>query len=485
MKNISNYISIAIFLILSLSVHAQVGINETQTPPDPSAMLDVKSSDKGFLTPRMTEVERNAIDGPATGLLIYQTNGDSGFYYNSGLPTSPEWSRIGSEENNPILKDNRIPIDEAAVFGDYKNASTMYAISEPGSYYLTKNIELSSSGMNNSSKSVRGILIDADNVTLDLNGFSMIGDKPSPPSPLTYPVDGTGSGNSSAIQMFGSKHHLTIKNGNISNWQGYGVSGPTSSFNLVQDIHVSNINKEGIQLDNHNLIMDCTAYYSGKNGIEADQANNFIRCRSVSNQYDGIDGTAGSQFINCTAIGNQDMGISALGVGCFVLSCTATENQGEGLRVGSESYILKCNVYDNSSDGIRLSSECTVESCVTAYNEGHGIYSASTRSRILNNVSHENDLSGIYCSGTQTLIQDNRVTDNDDIGIFVVSNDCFVFRNVASGNIDDTSNNGGDAYDNNMEIDPDSNFGPIINVAGMGDISTISGADHPKANFIF
>ena len=47
-----------------------------QTNVDPSAALEVDSTTKGFLPPRMTEVQRNAISSPAKGLLIFNTNTD-------------------------------------------------------------------------------------------------------------------------------------------------------------------------------------------------------------------------------------------------------------------------------------------------------------------------------------------------------------------------------------------------------------------------
>ncbi len=73
---------IAIFL-LAVSCFAQVGINNDNSAPDPSAMLDVKSSDKGFLPPRMTTAQRDLIGTPQPGLIIFNTDCDEFQYYKS------------------------------------------------------------------------------------------------------------------------------------------------------------------------------------------------------------------------------------------------------------------------------------------------------------------------------------------------------------------------------------------------------------------
>lgn len=57
-----------------ISAHAQVSISSDGSDPDPSAMLDVKSSDKGFLPPRMSTAQIYAISSPAEGLLVYNTD---------------------------------------------------------------------------------------------------------------------------------------------------------------------------------------------------------------------------------------------------------------------------------------------------------------------------------------------------------------------------------------------------------------------------
>lgn len=59
-------------------------INSTGATADSSAMLDVGSTTKGMLIPRMSESDKHAISNPATGLIIYQTDDTTGFwYYNS------------------------------------------------------------------------------------------------------------------------------------------------------------------------------------------------------------------------------------------------------------------------------------------------------------------------------------------------------------------------------------------------------------------
>ena len=70
-----------LLLTAFVSVTAQVGINPDNKEPDPSAMLDVSSVDKGLLIPRMTSEERDAIENPSEGLLIFNTDDDCFNYY--------------------------------------------------------------------------------------------------------------------------------------------------------------------------------------------------------------------------------------------------------------------------------------------------------------------------------------------------------------------------------------------------------------------
>jgi len=86
---------VLISIIGSISLNAQTGIGTTT--PNASAKLDVASTDKGILIPRMTETQRDAIASPANGLLIYQTDSLPGFYVNRGANGVKDWIRVSSD----------------------------------------------------------------------------------------------------------------------------------------------------------------------------------------------------------------------------------------------------------------------------------------------------------------------------------------------------------------------------------------------------
>lgn len=82
-------LSAFVVLLLSGVSLAQVGIGINT--PEPSAQLDVSSTERGFLPPRMTSAQRNLIASPATGLLIFQTDNTPGYYFYNGTA----WTALG------------------------------------------------------------------------------------------------------------------------------------------------------------------------------------------------------------------------------------------------------------------------------------------------------------------------------------------------------------------------------------------------------
>ena len=157
-----------IYSILLLSctsffnTNAQVGIGTTT--PHASAILDVESSNKGFLPPRLTKAERNSISSPEPGLFIYNTEDNCLQYYtgsfwydpccnnavNSGVDALPILIRIDPTSGSNIIKINTADGTSSgtqAVLNDY-----VYQISSSvGSYDLTYVAGTSESTGNNHS----------------------------------------------------------------------------------------------------------------------------------------------------------------------------------------------------------------------------------------------------------------------------------------------------------------------------------------------
>ena len=78
------------------NVNAQTGIGTTT--PNAAAKLEIASTDKGLLIPRMTKAQREAItlSAAANGLMVYQTDDLAGFYVNTSATTTISWTRVNT-----------------------------------------------------------------------------------------------------------------------------------------------------------------------------------------------------------------------------------------------------------------------------------------------------------------------------------------------------------------------------------------------------
>src|SRR6476620_3195607 len=83
-----------------------VAINTDGSAANSSAMLDVKSSSKGLLAPRMTSLQRTGIVSPAAGLLLFDTDTNSYWFYNGtawsnlSASTGAGWLLTGNSDTN-------------------------------------------------------------------------------------------------------------------------------------------------------------------------------------------------------------------------------------------------------------------------------------------------------------------------------------------------------------------------------------------------
>ena len=112
-----NFILLLIVSLLWVNqLFAQLGFNANGSVSNPSAMLDVKSTNKGFLLPRMTQAQRNGIVNPAAGLQVYQTDGIPGIYLFDGVSA---WSvYVGASFPSPFtVNGNDIYSNNTGNFG--------------------------------------------------------------------------------------------------------------------------------------------------------------------------------------------------------------------------------------------------------------------------------------------------------------------------------------------------------------------------------
>lgn len=104
---VRSYKVLLIALLTALAGSNAVGqgnVGIGTTAPDESAILDLSSTSKGLLLPRMSLSERTKISNPAKGLLVYQTDFMSGLYIYDGI----DWSSVGSTEAKLTAADNTV-----------------------------------------------------------------------------------------------------------------------------------------------------------------------------------------------------------------------------------------------------------------------------------------------------------------------------------------------------------------------------------------
>lgn len=94
---------ILIFILQANNAYSQsLSVNTDGSAADPSAILDVKSTSKGMLIPRVTLAQKNAITLPANGLMVYQTDNNPGFYFYNGTA----WKSLDASSTNSSLQQN-------------------------------------------------------------------------------------------------------------------------------------------------------------------------------------------------------------------------------------------------------------------------------------------------------------------------------------------------------------------------------------------
>jgi hypothetical protein len=312
-------------------------------------------------------------------------------------------------------------------------------IEESGSYYLQRNLALSGDG--------DGIVIDTDNVTIDLNGFSLTGDPSA--------TQGSGIFHGTTFNIRG----ITIRNGAISDWPGSGIALWDSWDILLEDLHVSRCGDSGIHTSGGATLRGCTASQSSGDGVYVGQNSTLADCVAMENAGMGIHASGMSQITRCSAEANGDDGIH-IGSRSVITNCSVRSSDDDGISAGSSSVVSHCTVSTSGLDpnnpgeghGIRAFIGCLVSQCVVDGNRGHGIFALGTcvvrdcivrfgyqdgivfedRCRIMDNhVEEHTQGAAIITSGSGSRIEGNSIS-NGDQGIEVLGAGNLIVGNSAN-----------------------------------------------------
>ncbi|MCB9838110.1 MAG: hypothetical protein H6813_02125 [Phycisphaeraceae bacterium] len=277
-----------------------------------------------------------------------------------GGPVAPSMRTLDEVEPRTIVNDTNTPGD----------ATATYVISQPGSYYLTGDV--------NGVFGMHGIRIDARGVTLDLNGFAVVLNqinlRGAPPT-----VNGI---NATPIPLLDGA--IVIRNGRVRGWlNGVSLNGQGA----IQDISaVANsaagiiaidatierctveFNDVGIAINN-GAVTDCLSRSSFGQGFSGAQAA-LTRCVSTNNVEDGFLFSAGSVLRDCTASANTENGFN-ISSASTAMNCASTGNMGSGFQM-LDSTASDCQALTNSNSGFLVSGSSALRDCLSQGNTLHG-----------------------------------------------------------------------------------------------------------------
>jgi parallel beta-helix repeat protein len=219
----------------------------------------------------------------------------------------------------------RIAINATNTPGD---ANSVFKITQPGSYYLTENI--------NGVVGKHGIEIASSGVTLDLNGFDLAG--------VLGSLDGITAPSSNSA---------AIRNGSVRNWGGSGINLFGGIGALVTDIRARGNGAYGIRGSNRTVIKNCISDGNTGTGLRVAAGGIIEGCSASTNGADGIE-VGGSTLVTgniCYANGqgtNGGAGIRATG-GDNRIEGNSCTSGGRGIEVASSGNVIIKNTCGNNT----------------------------------------------------------------------------------------------------------------------------------------
>ena len=213
-------------------------------------------------------------------------------------------------------------------------------ITSPGSYVLTGDLSATASVSSM-------ILVGANEVRLDLNGFKIDGGGTC----TGFPVTSCSGGLSTyGIQAFGARIH--VSNGIVRGMEDDGIS-QTGNSSRLSNLHVRENGRHGALMAHSAVVDRVTAANNGQWGISINNGSMVTNSDALANGSVGITTVGSARISGCVARSNGSNGIAA-GMGSTVSDSVARDNSSDGISVTGGSHVFGNTLYGNASNGINL-----------------------------------------------------------------------------------------------------------------------------------
>ncbi len=270
-------------------------------------------------------------------------------------------------------------------------ASLPFTITQPGAYAVVKNL----------SSAAGGISVQASDVTIDLNGFTLSGDRA---------VAGQG------ITVAAGCDNVTIRNGTVRSWGGDGVHAASALHVAVDDLWVEDCVGHGVAMASGS-IGNLTSQGNGGAGV--------FCSKPISGVGIVVKRNPGSS--SARLLSNSGGGLVLQGACDIEFSGQTSGNTGDGIAWSSQSpdavlrvRLTDCDVSHNTGSGLHISDAsavhvvCSTRACSFLDNGGDGV-------AVL--LSHAN-------AGLQLDLREGSSSGNGGYGMNIEEGDCKENRNV-------------------------------------------------------
>ncbi|HOA72472.1 MAG TPA: right-handed parallel beta-helix repeat-containing protein [Phycisphaerae bacterium] len=220
---------------------------------------------------------------------------------------------------------------------------------------------------------------------------------------------------------------ITIHNGRVIGWRTHGIDLGQSTECIVERVQVAQNGHIGIKVGPAGFVHLCTIRECMEMGINAGLRSQVSHCRTV----------------DCTT------GVRAAG-GSMIQACVAASSNGIGFEL-----------IDTGS----CAQDCSSVQCATGF-------ACDANATIRTSAAVNCSVAGFHVRAARNVIRECQAMGGGK-GFYVTGTSNLLLRNAASGNGQDYSIAAGNSY------------GPLVSVAGVGDVSAVAAASHPWANFIY